>query len=225
LKNNHRKITIVDPSRWGLKYTERRQWYYKTRLDFFSDPLIHGLKNDTKILFLAILTESLRSNGAASSMCLEYARGLLSTSLGVIKDSLKELERNNIISLQTKVRNQLREENRIEENRSKEIVPTKVKTTFDFNSIYQEYPKKEGKKRGIEILNKTILNEVDFTRFSNALRNYVKLKSDTDYSYLKMFSSFVGCWEDYETIDDKGEAIKTPYEQAGEFLAGLINDQ
>lgn len=209
-KNAHRIITIIDPSRWGLRYGEKRQWYYKMRLDFFSDPFISGLKNDTKIVFLAIVSESLRSNGGASSMCLEYLKGLLRCSLGVVKESLKELERNNIIKLQTRVRNQLIEENRIEENR------TKQNRVFDFEVAYLTYPKKLGKKAGMKKLQTCITTDAEYNNFCVAIRNYNKIiaQEETEKKYIKQFSTFVNCYEDYVDI----EIEKTTDEKLGEFF-------
>lgn len=115
--NNHKKITIKDPERWGLKYGAKRQWYYKMRLDFLSDPLIQGVNNTTKAVFLAIISESLRENSAQLSMCLEFIKHQLRVDLDTIKLSLRELKDNDIIKLHTNVRTQLIEENKREEKR------------------------------------------------------------------------------------------------------------
>ena len=158
-KNTHKIITISDPSRWGIRYGEKRQWYYKLRLDFFSDPLIQMLDNNTKMVFLLIVNESLRSNSATVSMCLEYCKGIVRVPLGVCKRSVMVLKQNNIIELETNLRNQLIEENRIEYNKTK--ADSKSASEYDIDAIYKSYPKKQGKASGIKKLRTLIKTQSD----------------------------------------------------------------
>lgn len=72
--------------------------------------------------------------------------------------------------------------------------------TFDFEALYKTYPNKEGKKRGMEILQKTIKTEEDYERFKAALANYIELcrrKGRIDAGYVKQWKTFVGNYEDY----------------------------
>jgi DNA-binding transcriptional regulator YhcF (GntR family) len=120
MKNNHKIIKILDLDRWGIKHGQKRQWYYKMRLDFFNDPTIQALDNITKIVFLALISESLRENKQQISMCLEFIKHQLRVDLDVVKLSLRELKDNNIIELKTNVRTQLIEEKRREENKTEQ---------------------------------------------------------------------------------------------------------
>lgn len=197
-KNTHKAITILDPDRWGLRYGNKRQWYYKIRLDFFSDPLIQALDNNTKIVFLLIINESLRVNSESVSMCLEYCKGILSVPLGICKHSVMTLKRNNIISLETNLRNQLIEENRIEKNITNAI--KKIAVNFDLDAIYQAYPRKQGKKAGIDKLSKIITSDDIYQKILHGAERYANYHDmmKTDKKYIKQFSAWVNqeCWED-----------------------------
>jgi hypothetical protein len=60
------------------------------------------------------------------------------------------------------------------EKKVKEKKVNKGKLLFDFENIYQEYPCKEGKKRGMENLHREIKTQEQYDNFCKALKNYTK---------------------------------------------------
>ena len=77
---------------------------------------------------------------------------------------------------------------------------------FDIESIYALYPKKEGKKKGMDRLKREIKTYEKFTQLETAVKNYNFKCQDTDIQFIKQFSSFASCWEDYFSIEnDSGE--------------------
>lgn len=189
----------MDPERFGLKYGEKRQWYYKMRLDFFSDPDINMLNYRAILLFLGIIKQSLRENKGNISVCLEYYKDILRCSLGDIKVSVKELESFNLIELEVRVRTQLKEDNRIEENRIESNGKLDSVLTFDFESIYALYPRKSGKGKGLEICARVIATHKRFDSLKDAVLNYAReiTRDEIEIKYTKQFSTFMNCWEDY----------------------------
>ena len=142
-KNNHVEITILEPSRWYLKYTEKNKHYVQLHSSFWGDSTFLALSNDEKVVFLWILSQSLRFNKPTFSVCLEFAYGLLSISLGDSKSILNTLKSNNLIHLEKGLRRQLikekkRKENRIEEK--KKIISKEIKRSFseEFINIFSE---------------------------------------------------------------------------------------
>lgn len=69
--------------------------------------------------------------------------------------------------------------------------------SFDFESVYKKYPRKEGKAKGFLILTKTIKTENQFNDLQKAVENYAKHcnKSITEQRFIKQFSSFIGTIE------------------------------
>lgn len=110
-------ITINDPARWYLKYTERSKHYVQLHNSFWGDSEFIMLNNDEKVLFLWILSQSLRVNKPSLSICLDFACGLLSIPLDTSKVILNSLKKNNFIDLDRNLRNQLIEENKRKEKR------------------------------------------------------------------------------------------------------------
>lgn len=73
---------------------------------------------------------------------------------------------------------------------------------FDFESIYEIYPRHEGKTKGIAKLKKTIKSIEQYNLLRLAVENYASQRLGEDPKYTKLFSSFVSCWNDYlpETV-------------------------
>lgn len=84
-------------------------------------------------------------------------------------------------------------------------------STLDFESLYAKYPRKEGKKRGMEILRRTVKTEAEYQAFAGALDNYLALckKEKREGKYLLHWKTFVNNWTDYlqEIEADKPAAI------------------
>lgn len=72
-----------------------------------------------------------------------------------------------------------------------------IKQQFDLEAIYAMYPRKEGKKKGMERLKAKIKKKEDYEKLLISVKNYVTLTLGKDRQYLKHFDSFVSVWEDY----------------------------
>ncbi len=73
---------------------------------------------------------------------------------------------------------------------------------FDFASIYQEYPRKLGKAKGLKIAEREIKTEADFDRLMIAVKRYAGhvRRENLEADYVKHFSTFMSSWEDW--LDD-----------------------
>ena len=76
---------------------------------------------------------------------------------------------------------------------------------FNFDSVYQAYPRHEGKAAGIKSLEDQIRSQEAFDEFSKAVFHYAALmeRRQTEPKHVKQFSSFVGTkrsgfpWREY----------------------------
>lgn len=75
-------------------------------------------------------------------------------------------------------------------------------------SAYQRYPRKEGKAKGMIILARDIKSPEDLRSFGMAVDNYAKQKLGTERQFIKLFSTFAGCWTDYIEIES---STPSPY--------------
>lgn len=82
------------------------------------------------------------------------------------------------------------------------------KADFDFEAVYTLYPRKEGKARGLAALARSVKTQDQYDRLLVAARNYAaKVRREgTETQFVKHFSSWVSCWEDYA---DQGSPTET----------------
>lgn len=86
-----------------------------------------------------------------------------------------------------------------------------IKSEFDFEAIYNLYPKKEGKTKGIEFCQKNIKTKEDYDLLLKAVTRYSKncRTERTEKKFIKLFSSFMSVWKDY-AYDDPVPIKYTP---------------
>jgi len=74
---------------------------------------------------------------------------------------------------------------------------TKEKIQEYLETIYQEYPRKEGKTPGMRVALRQIKNEEDLTNLAQSVENYAKRKKGVEKKYLLMFGTFMNQWRDW----------------------------
>lgn len=84
-----------------------------------------------------------------------------------------------------------------------------VKETLE--TIYTLYPRREGKKQGMQRLLKEIKTEEQLKQFHDAVVNYAELcrQEQRERQYIKHWSTFANCWEDYVDAEALGLKKKT----------------
>ena len=83
---------------------------------------------------------------------------------------------------------------------------------FDFDALYQFYPRKRGKQCGIEKCRKAIKNESDYRDLKTAIENYAKHCKETEVApkFQKYFSTFMNDWRDWLSMESE-EVQTTDY--------------
>lgn len=76
---------------------------------------------------------------------------------------------------------------------------THPRAQFDFDKIYDLYPRKMGKKRGVELCKAKIKTQELYDQLLGAVQNYTAhIKREcTEPSFVKYFSSFMAEWSDW----------------------------
>jgi hypothetical protein len=72
--------------------------------------------------------------------------------------------------------------------------PPAPRDDFDFDAVYALYPRKEGKKKGLQRCRSQIKSRLKYDALLQAVKNYAAVASP---GYEKHFDTFMGCWEDY----------------------------
>jgi hypothetical protein len=89
-----------------------------------------------------------------------------------------------------------------EEQENKERIPgPKVQKSDaysqEFEDVYAEYPRKEGKKGGWKIYKREITTVFDREALLKAVRKYRAMNAGKEKKYLKHFDTFMNNWRDY----------------------------
>jgi len=251
MKNNHCEITISDPERWNLKYTDKRKHYIQLHGNFWSDSDFLALSSGQKVMFLWILNASLRVNKPSLSICLESAKGILKCSLDEAKGLLSGLESFNIISLQTRVRKttkpQLIEENRIEEKRREanenktesksdsEREPFEVVVdTWNKGAPHYNFPKVKvinaARKKAIKSAMKDFPDPEDWKKIFNvaATKGFERNGAEPfvpNWDYIFRNNNWVKFYDEYEILFPEEGALGTNEKaaaQAEEYLKKMV---
>lgn len=80
-------------------------------------------------------------------------------------------------------------------------ISTKFKTQIE--EAYKKYPLKKGKTVGVKKLVRQIQSETDLDQLILAIQNYAAEVKSTDRQYIKHFSTFASCWQDYVEVEKK----------------------
>lgn len=111
-------------------------------------------------------------------------------------------------------------------------VDTARDSKFQLEEIYKSYPRKLGKKRGIDRLRKEIKTDEDFKALLAALNKYKThlAESKTEAKFIQHFSTWTNSWRDW--LDEDAGDINKPYvpkesmsERRERMLREMMGDQ
>lgn len=74
-------------------------------------------------------------------------------------------------------------------------------TVADLESVYESYPRHEGKSKGLDRLKTQIKTQQDLANLRLAVKHYSEKVKGTEAQFIKQFSSFVSEWTDW--VDPK----------------------
>lgn len=96
------------------------------------------------------------------------------------------------------------------EERRKKNKNIKASVKFDFEGLYNLYPKKQGKTKGLAICVRDITTPPEYLKLKQCIENYGEQCKfeETEKKYIKQFSTFMNCYQDYETLDFLDERKK-----------------
>ena len=194
--------------------------WFRIQSDIGSSESLFGLKPECKWLFIFLLSHAAKK--LTGDFCLEpnYITHYSGVQQSDILKYLKQLETNGLVRITNesdRITNgsvpKRREEKRREEHTHTSCAP-------DLEAVYQKYPLKKGKSRGMKKIQREIKTPDDFERFSKAVDNYANDVKNTEPRYIKHFSTFVSEWTDW--VDHKSNSV---LDRALEFLGqGEIHD-
>ena len=112
-------------------------------------------------------------------------------------------------------------QSRMKEKEKEQEKETETEIIFDFGLVYDLYPRKQGKQNGLKKCLKEIKTQEKYDNLLKAVKNY-KLETDqnnTEQKYIKQFSTFMGCWEDY--VETELSIQENEYQKMSNYLKDI----
>jgi hypothetical protein len=72
-----------------------------------------------------------------------------------------------------------------------------VSSKFDFEVIYALYPRKLGRKKGLQRCRSVVTTQAKYDSLLVAVKHYAAFVAGTEDRFIKHFDSFMSCWEDW----------------------------
>lgn len=188
------QITIRSFEKFNGRKDIKRPWWFKLSNTILEDSDLFGFTGDEFKAWIYIMSQASKHQSATIDINLDHADRVCGIPHKSMKSAVEKLIEKNICTQSVRdpyvIRTQSVQQTRLEEIRlDKNIPPDRAL------ELYNLYPRKEGKKRGLLKLKLILATEGTFDKIRLAIENY--LKSQKDPRFYKHFDTFIGCWEDY----------------------------
>jgi hypothetical protein len=102
-----------------------------------------------------------------------------------------------------------------------EPAPKRKSFEREITELYKEYPRHEGKSKGVQKLSATIKTAEDMEEFRTAFYNYLEQCAGVEIQFIKHFSTFANSWRDYLEIKRHQSQPSTGFVKM-EFVDGRL---
>lgn len=193
--------------------------WFRVNNDICHDPKLFNCDVNAKWLWICLLSFAAKETRAQISYPLSYITqysGLKNEMTS--RNALKSLAEHGLVQIRNEsdrdrdqnlnlpienVSNEQNEQDKTNETNEHVTNSCAFVTAEACQKIYASYPRKEGKKKGMEKLLKIVTDRDMAVRVWQALQNYLKLCRDEgrDKTTIKKFETWVNNWTDYESED------------------------
>ena len=219
------KITIPNFRKFNPRSDLKSMPWLRLQNNFYDLEDFYNSDSNTIWLFIFLLCQCAQKVSETINLSEDYMIHKSKLDKKKFRAALNELLDKGLISLDTIGSDRIRTDSYLtnEHNEHNEHVHThervdaKASESFNFDLIYGEYPRKEGKMNGINKLKKIIKNQDQFNLVLEASKKYKEycLDQGTETRYIKLFST----WVNGEHWNDD---LKTKQQLLEEFDRDLI---
>jgi len=213
------EITII---KWkehqSLKVDGQGVGWFKVKTGISSNAQLQRVPPSARWLWVCLLSLAAKEGSKTFKKTLNELHWTSDLTLESVKKYLSEFKELGLIHLKIEEKNR---ESRVEDRKGEEsfererelnvhLKNGRVNDSFSFPeetilSSYSNYPRKEGKQQGIRTLRRNIKSMQNVEDFSKAVDNYAKHVelNNPEPKFIKMFSTFANCWQDYVELEPK----------------------
>lgn len=215
------RVEILNWQKYNPKRAQKTYTWLRLENNIALSRGLHGLTGEQKWAWVVLLCEASKDNKGVLEIDTEWLADLARVKKNVVESLLRTLAKNLTITLTlpsttpdyTKL--PLRTYETYETYETNENIlpnsPLRVehRRAFDFELLYKEYPRKEGKHQGMLTCRAQIKTEEDFLLLKQAITRYSEhvKKTAQELRFVKHFSTFMSSWRDW-LEPDTGTALK-----------------
>ena len=221
-------LKINNWEKYNPRKDYKRPWWFSFNNNFFFDSDFYSFNDAERLFWIYLLCEASRYNkDGLVKLNHDHAQKVLNQTKKQVESGLDKILKISIVSehlygiCTESVRNLYATEHNItEHNRTNttDFAPRKAaRDSFDFEIAYKEYPRKEGKAKGLLKCKAQVKTQEDFDLLLKAIRNYSNhlKRENTEKRFIKHFSTFLeaGQWRDW--LEAETGKVAAPVARAG----------
>jgi hypothetical protein len=208
-------ITILNWEKYNPRKDIKSTSWFRLQNSLFEDPNFFDFSPEELLLWIYLLSMASKKQDGQVRLSLAHAEKIGRLTLGIIESALEKLKSLGCVEVRLKQREEhvtllspaphatdvTNEKNDTNITNVLDVAQTQTVMNFDFELIYNEYPRKEGKQEGFESCRARIRTRSDYDKLLMAVKNY-RLRCDrhkVEKKYIRYFSNFItsGHWKDW----------------------------
>lgn len=198
------KIELLSWGKFQTRKDLKSMPWFKIQSDIGYSETLFGLSAEQKWLWIFTLSTCARKISPEIEINIDYFSHNSGVKKEVIVKTMQIFENKGLVRILTdseRICTEIVHKKREEKKREEKKRSVFVFSENDLESIYALYPKKVGKKAGYKILTKEIDSKQKLHDLKKAVENYAHEVKNTERKFIKQFSTFAGCWEDYVDME------------------------
>lgn len=197
-------IDIVNWSKYNPKRDQVSYSWFRMNNDFFLSADLFGLTSDQKLVWVVLLCLASKSNSSTFEVNPDFIAHHLSIKKSVVVQALELLCERGLATIGDRALSPVRQittPTNVTNERTNERTNT-IAQSFDFAEIYNSFPRKLGKSKGLSICKRIIRTAEEYQLLRNAVQKYKHhvISDGVEPKFIMHFSTFMGKWQDW--LDD-----------------------
>lgn len=202
------KVEFKNWEKYNPKRAQSTYTWLRLNNDIATEPDLFGLKSGQKWAYVCLLCRLSKKNLGRIELDLDWFSDITGESISSITNMLEKLQKRNVLhwtTLDYTVLPPSTTPTNETDGRTNETNETNTSKPhpreFDFSSIYDAYPRKIGKKSGLERLRKSVKTAEAYADLQRAVENYSRHVATTESKFIKHFSTWANSWQDWVDCD------------------------
>ena len=198
MKYDGATIEVVNWLEYNPRMDSKKPTWFRFENSIATGSGFSDLSAEQKWLWVFILSLVSQANGQPIVWKSIYCQKMTGISIKKQDSTIEILEKfvRLRVSREVTLRDSPATDGRTDGRTNGQLPPSAV---FDFEKIYEKYPRKEGKTKGLKQCVAQIKTQEDFDFLCSSVDRYRRkiLADGTDPKFIKHFSSFMSSWRDW----------------------------